>query len=168
MPNKYNSIATQSQKEAMFEHGPHIADLIIERMEPTRMSPTELFNRYRDERHPRPGEKFTEWALIHFGYISLKNIDNTQAAQEELIGHLLAKYEMPEFDTAAELIAFHEAHPRVDGKATDEGLLRMDLENVRVIGLGAICVDSVTSFCESMVVQPSELAAAEKWHSSIS
>jgi len=124
-------------------------------MEPTRMSPTELFNRYRDERHPRPGEKFTEWALIHFGYISLKNIGDPEAIEEELFGHMVTKY-MPKFDTGEELQVLLESHPRVDGEATDADLLRMDLDNVVVIGLDSIGIHGVRNFCYSLVNRTNE------------
>lgn len=159
MPNKYHSIATQSQKEALFAHGPHIANLLIDSMEPTKMSPTELFNRYRDERHPRPGEKFTEWALIHFGYISLKNVGDSQAIEDELIGHMVTNY-MPEFNTGEELQALLESRPRVDGEATDADLLRMDLDNVEVIGLDTIGVRGIRNFCNTLVSHTCESIAA--------
>jgi hypothetical protein len=159
MTTKYYSASTNHQKQALFEHGPYIADLLIGKMEPTKMSPTDLLNRYRDEQSPRSGEKFTEWALIHFGYISLKNIGNPQAVQEELIGHLVTRY-MPKYDTAFELQTYFESHPRVDGLATDAGLLRMDLDNAAVTGLDPIKINNVATFCSSMVVNSPELITA--------
>jgi len=159
MSAKYHSTATKSQQDAFYAHGPHIAELLFESMAPTQMSPTELFNRYRDERSPRPNEKFTEWALIHFGYISIKNVDNPLAAQKELTERLLVKA-IPEYDTADELIEFHEAHPRVDGEATDGDLIRMDADNVAIIGMDSIGVDGIASFCESMAVQTTQAVAA--------
>jgi hypothetical protein len=122
MAIKYNSSATEPQHKALFEHGPHIASLIIDKMAPTSMSPAEILNRYRDEQNPRPGEMFTEWALIHFGYISLKNMGNYQAMQEELTGHLIARF-IPNYATVQDIEARFDSSPRVDGIATDEDLL---------------------------------------------
>jgi hypothetical protein len=161
MTIKHNPSEIDPQYKFLYEHGPHIASLIIDKMTPSNMSPAEILNRYRDEQNPRPGEMFTEWALIHFGYISLKNIGNYQAMQEELTGHLIAKF-IPDYATVQDIEARFDSSPRVDGIATDEGLLRMDIDNVGVVGLDAIGVAGLMTFCQSATsqVQTLELLAA--------
>jgi hypothetical protein len=149
MTEKYQDSIDRTQDGFIFEHGPHIANLIMSSMRPTNMTPTDLIRNYVDERFPREGEGVIEWALIHFGYLSLKNADDAVAAEAEIIGHVAKQY-IPEFNTGSELSEWLYSHERVDGIATDAGLLRMDLENVAVIGLDSIGVESVREFCYSM------------------
>jgi hypothetical protein len=161
MTIKHNPSEIDPQYKFLYEHGPHIASLIIDKMTPSNMSPAEILNRYRDEQNRRPGEMFTEWALIHFDYISLKNIGNYQAMQEELTGHLIAKF-IPDYATVQDIEARFDSSPRVDGIATDEDLLGTDIDNVGVVGLDAIGVAGLMTFFKSTTsqVQTPELLAA--------